>query len=110
VRTVDTVGRVGGEEFMIVAPETTVEGAQVLGERIRQAVEQYVFVYKSSHIHVTVSVGLAVVGPGISADYDQLKHVSASALGEAKAGGRNRSVVRTLELPAGPVEPVAPPL
>src|SRR5205085_3650489 len=38
VRTVDTVGRVGGEEFMVVAPETDLEGAHILGERIRTTV------------------------------------------------------------------------
>ena len=39
MRTVDTVGRVGGEEFMVVAPETDLEGAAILGERIRSTVE-----------------------------------------------------------------------
>src|ERR1700722_5374847 len=43
LRTVDTVGRVGGEEFMVVAPETTYEGAVVLGERIRSSVEKHPF-------------------------------------------------------------------
>ena len=35
---VDTVGKIGGDEFMIVAPETDLEGAQILGERVRQTV------------------------------------------------------------------------
>ncbi len=94
VRTVDTVGRVGGEEFMVVAPQTDLDGAVVLGERIRSAVEQNVFSYKGQKISVTVSAGLAVVDSGVAADYDQLKHVSAAALGEAKAAGRNRCFVR----------------
>src|SRR5262249_37709200 len=43
VRTADIVGRIGGEEFMVVAPETTMEGALVLGERIRTSVENSCF-------------------------------------------------------------------
>src|SRR5262249_23105402 len=82
VRTVDTVGRVGGEEFMVVAPETNLEGALTLGERIRVAVEQARFCYQGHVIPVTVSVGLAVADPDVIVDYDQLKHLSAAALGE----------------------------
>lgn len=93
VRTVDTAGRVGGEEFMVVAPETTFEGALVLAERIRSAVERYPFSYKGEPIRVTVSGGFAVVDAGMPVDYDQLKHLSAIALGEAKSGGRNRVIV-----------------
>lgn len=96
VRTVDTVGRVGGEEFMVVAPETDCEGAEVLGERIRAAVECYPFAYKGQAIRVTVSIGFAVADGAVLADYDQLKHVSATALAEAKAAGRNRSLIEAL--------------
>ena len=96
VRTVDTVGRVGGEEFIVVAPETNVEGAMILAERIRSAVEISPFSYKNEPIQVTVSVGFAVVDIGVTVEYDQLKHYAAAALGEAKAAGRNRSFVRAL--------------
>src|SRR5438552_3623199 len=46
VRTVDTVGRMGGDEFMVLAPETTFDGANQLGERICAAVEHFPFIYK----------------------------------------------------------------
>ena len=45
VRTVDFLGRIGGEEFMVIAPETDMEGAIVLGERIRTTVEKTEFHY-----------------------------------------------------------------
>jgi diguanylate cyclase len=96
MRTVDTIGRIGGEEFLLVAPETTIEGAVTLGERIRSAVETTPFAYKGQPIQVTVSLGFAVIEPGVSADYDQLKHHAAAALADAKATGRNRCIVRTL--------------
>jgi diguanylate cyclase (GGDEF)-like protein len=99
-RPVDSLGRIGGEEFMVLAPETNLEGAVVLGERIRDVVERSAFSYKGETIQVTVSVGFAVAEEGIAADYDQLKHMAAAALGEAKTLGRNRSVVHALGAPA----------
>jgi diguanylate cyclase (GGDEF)-like protein len=93
VRTVDTVARIGGEEFIVLAPETNYEGALVLAERIRTAVEAYPFAYKGQAIAVTVSVGFAVAEGGVGVEYDHLKHLSAAALGEAKSGGRNRCVI-----------------
>jgi diguanylate cyclase (GGDEF)-like protein len=98
VRTVDTVGRIGGEEFMVVAPETNLEGAIVLGERIRSAVESNDFSYKGQRIKVTVSAGFVVAEASVNAEYDHLKHIAAAALAEAKATGRNRSIVQTLPL------------
>jgi diguanylate cyclase (GGDEF)-like protein len=93
VRTADIVGRIGGEEFMVVAPETTMEGALVLGERIRTSVENSCFDYKGESIRVTVSVGFVVVEADVAADYDLLKHFSAASLAEAKANGRNSCII-----------------
>jgi diguanylate cyclase (GGDEF)-like protein len=99
LRTVDNVGRIGGEEFLVVAPETSLEGAASLGERIRSAVEHSAYLYKGEPIKVTVSCGFAVADESVAADYDQLKHFAAAALSEAKAQGRNRVVVRSLTAP-----------
>jgi diguanylate cyclase (GGDEF)-like protein len=96
VRTVDTLGRVGGEEFIVIAPETTLEGAIVLGQRIRTAVEDFPFSYKGEPIQVTVSAGFAVADLGFAADYDQLKHLAARALAQAKVNGRNRCFAHAL--------------
>jgi diguanylate cyclase (GGDEF)-like protein len=96
IRAMDSLGRFGGEEFMVLAPETNLDGALVLGERIRDAVSRSVFTYKGQTIGVTVSVGFAVLDAMTTVDYDQLKHLAASALAEAKALGRNRSIVHSL--------------
>ncbi len=96
LRTVDSLGRVGGEEFLVVAPETNLDGAKVLGERIRTNVEKYHFQYKEHVISVTVSVGLAVAESGVAADYDHMKHIASAALAEAKMNGRNCVVVQTI--------------
>ncbi len=92
LRTVDFLGRIGGEEFLVIAPETTMEGAVILGERIRSTIEKYLFEYKDDKIQVTVSIGFAVVKEGVEADYEQMKHTAAAALAEAKNTGRNRCV------------------
>jgi len=99
VRTVDTVGRIGGEEFMVLAPETNREGAAVLAERIRVGVERDHTSYNGELIAITASVGFAVADAWVLPSYEQMKHVAAAALGEAKDAGRNRCVVRIV--PAG---------
>jgi diguanylate cyclase (GGDEF)-like protein len=96
VRAVDTIGRVGGDEFMVVAPETDLEGAAALGDRMRITVEGGEILFKGETIRTTVSVGIAVAPNGVTATYDQLRHVAAAALNEAKASGRNRSIMRVL--------------
>ncbi|HEX5269633.1 MAG TPA: diguanylate cyclase [Gemmataceae bacterium] len=102
LRTVDSIGRIGGEEFLVVAPETTVEGARKLAERIRAAVEEASFLYNGKEIPVTVSVGFAVAGPDSPADYKRMKLLASQTVHEAKEQGRNRTVIRGLEtLPGG---------
>jgi diguanylate cyclase (GGDEF)-like protein len=93
LRNVDLMGRIGGEEFLVIAPETNMEGAEVLGERIRSTVEQGVFAYKEEIIPVRVSIGFAVAEVGVPADYEHMKHIAAAALNQAKVTGRNRCII-----------------
>jgi diguanylate cyclase (GGDEF)-like protein len=102
LRAVDSIGRIGGEEFLVVAPETTVDGAVGLAERIRTAVERTPFVYNGVLIPVTVSVGFGVAEPESRADYRRMKLLASETTHEAKERGRNRSVVRAVApLPNG---------
>ncbi len=96
IRNVDFLGRIGGEEFMVIAPQTNMEGASTLGERIRSSVEQAEFVYKDETIPVRVSLGGAIVEVEQESDYDNLKHWASAALAEAKRTGRNRCVLYAL--------------
>jgi len=96
VRTIDTVGRIGGEEFMVLAPGTNAEGAVVLAERIRKRIEESETIYQQQPVHITVSIGVAAVPDAVPVTYDQLKLRASDALGEAKAAGRNRCVVQTM--------------
>lgn len=96
VRVEDTVGRIGGEEFLVVAPETNIDGAAVLAERMRSRVEAASIFYKTQAIRLTVSIGFAIVEAKAPATSAQLKEVAAAALSQAKAAGRNRCVVTSL--------------
>jgi diguanylate cyclase (GGDEF)-like protein len=96
LRGADSLGRIGGEEFQIIAPETNLEGAKVLGERIRCTVEGQTYTYQGKPIGVTVSIGMAVAEAEESADYEQLARVAAEALRRAKRTGRNRCVVQRM--------------
>jgi diguanylate cyclase (GGDEF)-like protein len=97
LRTVDTVGRIGGEEFLLVAPETNRDGAAALGERIRLAVENSHYLYQEVPITVTVSLGFAVADAGVTVDFEAIKHAAAGALADAKSQGRNRCIVRSID-------------
>lgn len=100
LRSVDFVGRIGGEEFLVVAPETHFQGAGVLAERIRQTVERTPIWFREQAIPVTVSLGFVVAEPGIGGDYELMKHVAAAALNEAKTSGRNCFVIRSFRKPS----------
>jgi diguanylate cyclase (GGDEF)-like protein len=96
VRAEDTVGRIGGEEFLVLAPETHLEGATSLAERLRSAVERGSTSHNGEMIRATVSGGFVVASPAVTATYAQMKDAASAALAEAKATGRNRCVVRSL--------------
>jgi diguanylate cyclase (GGDEF)-like protein len=91
VRTVDLVGRWGGEEFLAVLPFATPVGAQVVAERLRRVVEA-LSPTDGGPDKVTTSVGVAAFGAGDSAA--SLISRADAALYEAKNAGRNQTLFR----------------
>lgn len=89
LREVDSVGRIGGDEFLIIARETNEEGARRLAERIRATVEATPIRYGDQTIHISVSVSFAVAEIDAPADFDLMYRVAASAIKDAKESGRN---------------------
>lgn len=59
LRETDVIGRYGGDEFVVVLPETPLNGALAIAERIRKKIEDYEFVAQDLSIHLTVSLGVA---------------------------------------------------
>ena len=93
----DLAARIGGEEFAVLLPATTSEGAQVIAERIRAAVEAGAALPEAqSAVGTTVSVGVAATVPGVDHERAALFAAADRALYRAKEAGRNR--VATLEL------------
>ena len=102
VRLEDMVGRWGGEEFLVVLPNTAAEGAAELAERLRQVVaETPCRLADADAVQVTISVGCAA---SLIDDAGRLVRSADAAMYEAKQTGRNRVVVAAsddLARPAG---------
>jgi two-component system cell cycle response regulator len=107
VRSVDLVGRLGGEEFVVVMPETSLAGAVVVAERLCVAVADEPFIPRgqSKMLPVTISVGIAVTGEGPDTQDTLLKRAD-DALYAAKRAGRNRVVALTAGQASPPRKPV----
>lgn len=87
MRDADRIYRYGGEEFLLLMPNTTVEQSQIVGERVRKAIEERAIPHeKSDYQVVTVSVGLA---ENTSGPEDLISRADA-ALYKAKKAGRNK--------------------
>ncbi len=89
VREVDSVGRIGGDEFLIIARETNEEGAKHLAERIRATVAATPIPYGKQTIRISVSVSFAVADVDAPADFEILYRLAASSIKDAKEMGRN---------------------
>lgn len=89
IRNVDRAGRIGGEEFVILMPDTTSEMARMIGERLRAALAQTDVRYATGE-PLTASIGVAVAA--ISDTVDSLLARADRALYQAKAQGRNRVI------------------
>ncbi len=105
VRSVDLVARMGGEEFVVVMPETGPAIAIAVGERLRLAIANEPFTIRASgeRLPITVSIGITSAIAGAD-DRDRLLKRADDALYCAKAEGRNRVVARSADFvgrPAG---------
>ncbi len=88
IRKYDSLGRFGGEEFLVVIPGAKKSDAYTIGERIRSAIGETDFSINGSKIRVTASLGV-VTGDG-NANIDDLIAMADKAMYQAKDNGRNR--------------------
>ena len=88
-RVADLSGRYGGEEFVILLPETDIEGAEKMARRLCEEIRGGVIQSERGEIRVTVSVGVAQVSPEVR-DLDELLDFTDQAMYRAKQGGRDR--------------------
>ena len=90
---IDLACRYGGEEFVVVMPDTEAEIAEKVAERVRAEIADTAFSIGEQRVTVTVSAGVSSRKKGVDSVADLLKRADV-ALYEAKSGGRNRVVAK----------------
>ncbi len=88
VRDSDIFGRIGGEEFIILLPQTKLNGALKTAQKIRKSIDEYRFSFKGESVHVTLSLGITSTTSN-DTYFSVLDRVD-KALYKAKDDGRNR--------------------
>ena len=91
MRPYDTVGRYGGEEFLIIASAADARGTLALAERIRRVLESKPVVTQAGEVRITASLGAAMSTDARGADPQTLLRLADKALYRAKDQGRNRA-------------------
>ena len=89
IRSTDFLGRVGGEEFALLLPDTPLKSACYLAERVRERITRYPYLAGEMLIEVTASLGVTELQK-TDKDIKELLKRADEALYEAKASGRNR--------------------
>lgn len=92
IREVDFIARFGGEEFLLVMVDTTLDNALKAMERVRKGIAEFSFGDMAPGLNITVSLGVTAYHPSDS--IDGLIHRADEALYQAKQGGRNQVAVR----------------
>jgi diguanylate cyclase (GGDEF)-like protein len=99
-REIDIVGRFGGEEFLMILPNTDGIRAAIVAERVRKAAEEKIYKYREFLVRVTISAGVASfpANASIHSEADLLKTAD-EALYRAKQASRNRVIVDPASMP-----------
>lgn len=92
LRETDILARYGGDEFIVLLPETNAAGAETVATRIRQRVEAAVLTTRERPVSTTVSMGIAGY-PEHAADLESVMERADQALYASKTGGRNRVTI-----------------
>ena len=91
LRNVDHLGRFGGDEFVIILPNTNLKNAVVTAEKVREAIANFKHNIEEQIIQATVSIGIASYNP-LDDDVNQILERADQALYTAKSSGRNCSI------------------
>jgi diguanylate cyclase (GGDEF)-like protein len=92
-RNEDAVGRLGGEEFLVILTACTPESVRDTVERMRLGINEHAFMAGETRMPVTVSCGAATTVPQAGSDWNELLKRADDALYRAKSGGRNRTEI-----------------
>jgi len=95
VRTIDIIGRLGGEEFVILLPDTAIENAAIIGKRLLEALAATDIDTGEHTIKITATIGISQLLPN-DADFSAIIQRADAALYRGKAAGRNRVEVNLI--------------
>lgn len=91
-RANDVIARWGGEEFLFLLPNTQLEGAAIVAEKLRNKIENEVFIFKEQEIRTTITCGVSICSPGM--DYSDAIKAADVCLYQGKDKGRNTVVAQ----------------
>ena len=94
IRTIDVLGRYGGDEFMILLPEATADTATIVAERIKKALHEHPFAFKKKAFKVTCSIGVHYFPDLATTDKADFIDKIDQALYKAKGAGKDRVVTK----------------
>ncbi len=97
-RSSDTSARIGGEEFAVLLPRSDLGQAMKVAEKMRLAMADTVVETNAGNVSVTISLGVAVFGPGEDPSLDEVIRRADIAMYRSKADGRNRTTVWTPDM------------
>jgi len=100
LRPYDTIGRYGGEEFLVVVPQSDAAAAFNIAERVRRAIEKQTITAQDREIRVTASLGVAATAQAGALEPQTLLNLADEALYRAKRNGRNRTELAADSPPA----------
>jgi len=92
LRGTDILGRYGGEEFLVILPETDSQGAQVLAERLRKVVQAEPIEAEGESLTININLGVTELHDNTAA-YAQLIAEADLGLYQSKENGRNRTTL-----------------
>ncbi len=92
-RSLDVIARIGGEEFVVMLPETDAQGAYIFAERFRKSIEQSSVKVDEHVLKYSVSIGISVLHVDEDTDVGDIIKRADEALYRAKESGRNRTVI-----------------
>ena len=93
IRSTDYLGRLGGEEFCILLPNTNLEEAKILSERIRVSIEEHRIIWEEHSIPITASFGITSFNENAQNEWSNLLNKADIAMYKAKNNGRNQVVI-----------------
>jgi two-component system, cell cycle response regulator len=105
LRAYDSLGRYGGEEFLILAPNSNPAGVTQFAERLRAGIEATAFETTAGTLRITLSFGVALSNPDDVLDSRALLQAADGALYRAKDSGRNRVVLAKPDAPFAQLAP-----